>query len=129
LSNAKKLVNCYRKISRTEKFEIVEIVKPGEVPEVGRRFLGYDLSSGFGNSLLCWNLEFKKQPIAGPIEILLKLCSRFFQPCLNENMLFDDVEKASFCLKCFLSLQELQPGLFEINKNSNFTVVGVYFVY
>lgn len=109
-------------------FEVVEVTDGAEPPEVGGLFMGYDLSEGYNNSLLVWELRsfLSGNSLAQPIRELCDLLSRYYSPQLNGQGLFQTVEMASLCLKSMTALQDLSPNLFEGGDLRRFKVVGLY---
>jgi hypothetical protein len=123
------LVRVYREHRISPAFEVVEAVLIGETPHYGSHFLGYDLSSGFHNSLLTIGLDFGGIVIHPDehdlllVQPLLLLVSKYFIPRLNKYGLFDQCEDAEFCLSVLDALQEIRPGLFEYGR---YEIVGLY---
>ena len=135
LENAQRLVQVYRQIDPPQLFEVVEVVRETETPEVGTEFLGIDLSAEFNYSLLACAIEFHgrrdgpEDEIHLPCEFpaLLRLLKAYFAPRLNGYGLFTTQQDASFCLECMIALQRFYPGLWE-SPEVNFECVGLYLV-
>ena len=113
-------------------FEVVEVVDDHQ-PESGGYLLGFDLSSGFSNSLLWW---WGPEPIAEPspsvpepVNVLADLMYRYYAPCRNQYGLFPTAIIASRCLSAMDALQRLSPNLFEgQDLRSHFWPVALYLV-
>jgi hypothetical protein len=118
-------------VPRRRRFEIVEVTKDDTCPEAGTELLGFDLSSGYNNSLLWWHLEPATgvSTLPAPIQELDNVTRRFYSPQLNGYSLFQAAEIASECLSAMDALQKLSPNLYEgEDLKPNFSVTGVYLV-
>lgn len=127
------LISLYAKRNPPCFLEAIEVKTQNKAPESKGIFLGFDISCGFGNSLLYDNvLLFEKGVLltkdlpyyetAETIEPLLKLTGKYFAPSINQYGLLDNYEIASFCLKCLNSIRKVCPGLLEYG---NYEVVGL----
>lgn len=133
-------------LPRRSHFEVVEVTDGDEPPHVGGELLGFDVSSGYNNSLLWW-WQPATQPGAiasverngdtspsatifpEPIRALSTLIKRFYTPRLNRNGLFQTPVSASECLRDMDALQQLCPNLYEGESlKDNFCATGVYLV-
>jgi len=119
--------------SQLNRFEVVQVVTDDAQSNASGKLLGFDLSSGFSNSLLWWwgpEPRVGDSPSLGePIRTLGDLVYRFYGPQRNENGLFPTVAIASGCLSAMDALQHLCPDLFESEDlRSNFRPVGLYLV-
>jgi hypothetical protein len=133
LAIARQLVEAQIAVNPSQPFEIVEVTTDNRPPALGGQLLGYDISAGYGYSLLETGLRELGRNAPGddamlrllqPIFILLK---EHFQPRLNENGLLAEYAAAKLCLDCMMALQQLRPGLWE-NESIVFDVVGVWLV-
>ena len=113
-----------------KRFDVLECVLEEGKPVYDGVFLGYDLSYGFGNSLLSHGLTDRREPPDLPkehpfwsIEPIYSLVDIHFSPRLNEYMLFESIDDARFCLECMMTIQSIQPGTYEFG---DYEVVGVY---
>jgi hypothetical protein len=127
------MVETYRKLTPPQIFEVVRLLKVKERPPKKEEFLGYDISCGYGTSLLAWELDIvtkgkEKEKVLRQISPLTRLVKEHFKPLLNKNCLFNDSKTAQFCLDCMMALQDIRPGLFE-NEEMVFEVVGLSKVY
>ena len=132
LQKARALVSLYQEYVETS-LEILEIVTPGQPPISGKQFLGYDLVFGFSLSLLCWGLQTIIAPphqggransdASSPIHVLARLINMHFQPLLNKNGLFHNLDDARFCLDCMMAIQDISQGFYEYGQ---YRVVGLY---
>jgi len=95
-----------------ERFEVVEVAH-GFDPKGQGELLGYDISSGYNDSLLWWGLQ--PQPginvLPGPIRELADLLHRHYAPLLGQYGLFKSAETADQCLRSMDALQRLSPNL------------------
>jgi hypothetical protein len=112
------------------RFEVVEVTDQNIHPEDSGRFIGFDLSVGYNNSLLPAGL--KQFPaanrLAEPVRELCDLMSRHYAPQLNSQGLFPTLGVASLCLRSMTALQDLSPDLFEGGNLRDFRPVGMYAV-
>lgn len=118
------------RLKQERRFEVMEVVD-GDAPSESRgRFIGFDLSSGYNNSLLSWGLKLGAgtNQLAEPIRDLCDLLSRHYAPQLNGHGLFQDFEAASRCLRSMSALQGVSPNLFEGGDLREFRPVGLYAV-
>lgn len=136
LAKAQRLVQAYRQIDPPQFFEVVEVLRGTETPEVGTEFLGIDLSAEFNCSLLASAVVFHGRR-EGPeddghlpcgLSSLLRLLKAYFAPRLNGYGLFTTQQDASFCLECMIALQRFYPGLWE-SPEVNFECLGLYLVH
>jgi hypothetical protein len=129
IHKAKKIVELYKNLIPPQIFEVVRILEVNEPPPGNEEFLGFDLSCGYGCSLLSWGLDIDKEGeeedrLHKQISPLIRLVKKHFKPLLNKNSLFDDSETAKFCLECLMALQDIVPGIFE-NEEMIFEVIGL----
>ncbi len=118
------------RLPQPERFDVIEVTDGNELPERGDRFLGYDLSAGYNNSLLWWQLQPSKgvADTAQPIRDEYYMLCRQYAPQLNDQGLFRTSDVASMCLKAMIALQDRCPNLFEGGNLGHFQVVGLYLV-
>lgn len=130
LSRARWLAKAYRCVNQAYSFEVVEAVAPSKSSSTGGQFLGFDLSAGLNYSLLWWGLHISGPHAPGrartPIDALAELIEVHFQPRLNANVLFHDLDDAQRCCDSMLALQALKPNLFENPEHSAFSPVALY---
>ena len=110
-------------------FEVVQGANGNSSAEVCGRFLGFDITAGYNNSLLWWRLDFQTEPqvLPEPIHELVELISQSYAPKLNKFQLFSNAETASQCLRAMDALQQLHPNLYEGERlRDTFEVVGLY---
>ena len=112
-------------------FEIVEVPNGDAPPEVGRRFLGYDLLSHGAASVMhgghqSWTAQIN---IKSPADILWRIMRLYLEPRLNEFRLFQRIDDASLCLDSMIALQEYEPAYFEGGDLRVFRPMGVYLVW
>jgi hypothetical protein len=131
LVRARELVLAYRQLRPSQHYEILAVTKE-DVPPIGGKIVGFDLSAGYKYSLLGWKLEIDRDSHDLPaddeywlIHPILRLIKEFFQPQLNSNGLFDNFAVAKFCLGCMIALQKIRSNLWE-NDNVRFEVVGLW---
>lgn len=114
--------------SNPSHFEVVEVADGDSAPICDGTFLGFDLSSGYNNSLLAWG--FRQFPggatLPEPIHELNNLINRHYAPQLNAAGLFDTYDVANSCLRSMIALQDLFPNLFEGGDLRDFRTVGLY---
>lgn len=136
------VVGAYSELDPPEEFEIIEITTDNESPLTKQNtFLGYDLvTSGLGSSLLSYGLKIYYDALVDRwenklsaddsywiIKPLVQLVGEYFQSQLNENVLFDDFDLASYCLECMMALQTIRPNLYE-GEGTTFVVAGIWLV-
>jgi hypothetical protein len=113
-----------------DRFEVVEVTDQSTPPESSGKFIGFDLSAWYNNSLLSSGL--KQFPgvsqLSSPIRELWDLVSRYYAPQLNGQGLFQTSEAASLCLRSMTALQDLSPNLFEGGNLRDFQPVGLHVV-
>ena len=111
-------------------FEVIEVADGDAPPESGGHFIGFDLSSGYNNSLLSWGLKLSvaTNQLAEPVRDLCDLLRRHYAPQLNGQGLFQNYEAASGCLRSMTKLQGLSPNLFAGGDLREFRPVGLYTV-
>jgi hypothetical protein len=129
LSKAHRLAELWNaRLPMDDHFEVVEVTTSEMNPQSGGQFVGFDLSSGFNNSLLVAGLKLSLDlsGLTKPIQNLYKLLSRHYAPLLNSVGLFQSSDDASHCLESIVALQELSPNLFEGGNLKNFYPVGLY---
>lgn len=129
IEKAKKMVELYKNLTHPHILEVIRILEINEIPPGNEEFLGYDLSCGYGCSLLSWGLDIdneveEEDRLHKQISPLIRLVKKHFKPLLNKNSLFDDSETAKFCLECLMALQDIVPGIFE-NEEMIFEVIGL----
>lgn len=108
-------------------FEVIEVVLGKGGSSAGGKFLGFDLSQGYNNSLIFGGLKTKYPPNThDPVDVLWRVVSSFFAPQLNKYGLFSDFDTASFCLDSMIALQSLKDNMFEGDDLAKFKVVGIY---
>jgi hypothetical protein len=97
-----------------DQFEVIEVTD-GNAPVREGTFIGFDLSSGYNNSLLAPGLAQITHPVdlSEPVLESYELISRNFAPQLNRHGLFDTFETADLCLRAMNALQQLSPNFFE----------------
>ena len=133
LEKAKAMAAAYALACPDQHYEIVEATYDSPPETQSNQLLGYDLSAGYGFSLLSWGLDIGRKPVDDlpsddPLRILqplICLVREFFQPQLNESGLFDDQEMANFCLRCMMALQQVRPSLWE-DEEVVFELVGLW---
>jgi hypothetical protein len=126
------LVEVYRRYGIQPDLQVVEVTEHSSPPECGTIFLGYDLSSGFRNSLL-WDLvPLPFESVLDKTDLrdravmaLAHLVGVEVNRSLNTVGLFSDYDLASRCLMFFESIQLLSPGFYE---DGDFAVCGLYIV-
>jgi len=123
-SNALRFAELWNaRLKGLQGFEVVEVTECGEHSQ--GKFIGYDLSASFSDSLLAWGLRrFVKE--TSPYEVLCDLISRHYAPQLNQQGLFQTIEVASLCLHDMWALQDLCPGLFAIEDLRAYRPVGLF---
>jgi hypothetical protein len=111
-----------------DRFEVVEVVDRLAPSESIGQFIGFDLCSGYNNSLLSSGLTLGVgiTHLAEPVRNIVDLLSRHYAPQLNGQGLFQDVELASLCLRDMIALQSLSPALYEGGDLTEFRPVGLY---
>ena len=114
------------RLKDSERFGVVEVAdaEPGQA-SCGGTFMGFDLSSGYNNSLLAEGLRqsMGTQRLPEPFRELWDLTSRHYAPQLNATGLFQTFEVATMCLRSMTELQDLSPNLFEGEDLRHFQVV------
>jgi hypothetical protein len=113
-----------------DRFEVVEVTDGDALPEGGGEFIGFDLSSGYNNSLLPSGLKIGPSfiKLAEPVRELYSQISYGYAPQLNGQGLFDLSETASMCLRSMVALQDMSPNFFEGGDLSDFQPVALYAV-
>jgi hypothetical protein len=116
------------RLEAPDRFEVVEATDGDCAPTSHGTFLGFDLSSGYNNSLLAWGLRYSPgiATLPEPIQELCGLLSRHYAPRLNAAGLFDTLEDATLCLGSMTALQDLSPNLFEGGNLRDFQPVCLY---
>ena len=116
------------RLTPSDHFEVIEVTDRDNAPATEGTFIGFDLSSGYGNSLLVAGLP----PITGPVDLpkpileSYELISRNFRPQLNRNGLFESIETANLCFRKMTALQQLSPNFFEGGDLGDFEPVGLF---
>ena len=129
LIKASRLATLWNRQSLGKRFEVIEVVDGNAHPENGDATLfGFDLSTGYNNSLLRWGLRLSASAntLPQPILDIVDLLCRHYAPQLNAQGLFQSCEIASLCLRSMTAIQHFSPNLFEGSDLSEFKVVGVY---
>lgn len=128
IEKALEMVREYKALEPSQHFQVVRLLDPTEGVILKEELLGFDISCRFYYSLLSWGLQVNDlSGHAGnkTLTPLLRLISLFFSQQLNGNGLFSSSETAVFCKECLLTLQDLFPGLWEVNGHGKFEVVGL----
>ena len=122
--NLRHLVEVFTCNDAAHPYEIVELVGESGAAELGTEFLGFDLSSGGGYSLLDgWGSAEFDSPGTTPAGILAQLIRRHYTPLLNDHWLFPDAAIARECLTTIQAVQTLVPGTYEYGE---FKPVAIY---
>jgi hypothetical protein len=118
------------RLMEQDRFEVLEVVDGDATSEGGGHFLGFDLSSGYNNSLLSSGLRQGAgiARLPEPVQELCALVSRHYAPQLNPQGLFQTFDAASLCLRSMIALQDLSPNLFEGGDLRDFRPVGLFAV-
>jgi hypothetical protein len=116
------------RLPEADRFEVVEATLGNNPPLTIGTFMGFDLSSGYNNSLLSTGLELSTalNKLPEPIRNLCALVSVHYAPLLNRQGLFETFEVASSCLRSMVALQDLSPNLFEGGDLREFRPVALY---
>jgi len=126
----RRLATLLRSEVGRKNFEIIEALRVGEIPVMGYKLLGYDLSNAWYYSLLSWGLDLHRAmestSLPTAVRDLSALVETHFRPALNEFALFSDEQTAAFCLRSMLALQSLAPDLWENDAASKFEVVAIF---
>ena len=111
-------------------FEVIEATQPTETAHLDGRFLGFDLSSGFNNSLLAAGLRVSpiSERLPPSVQEQLHALAGRFGPALNEYGLFPAVELAASCRTSMIALQDTSPNLFEGGDLHEFAPLGIHVV-
>jgi hypothetical protein len=129
LSKAQRFAELWNaRLKQEDRFEVLEVVDGDATPESRGHFIGFDLSSGYNNSLLSWGLD-RGDGVTQLTESVRELCdllSRHYAPQLNTQGLFQTLDAASLCLRSMIALQSLSPNLFEGGDLREFRPVGLY---
>jgi hypothetical protein len=135
LERARALVSAYKRYTGQD-FDLLEVTVGEEPPELGHNLLGFDISVGWESLLsnglhLCRDYD-DTEPLYAELasflrnlQPLLCLVERYFQPHLNDNVLFDDYATAKYCLDCVRSLESFMEDLF-LDFDHEFQVLGLY---
>ncbi len=115
-------------LKETDRFEVVEVTDGEANLQSSGRFIGFDLSAGYNNSLLSWGLKqfAAANKLTEPVRSLCDLLVRHYAPQLNGQGLFQTIEIASLCIRDMRALQTIFPNLFEGGDLSEFKPVGLY---
>lgn len=137
LERAREVVTAYHQLTPPEDVEIIEVTRGDAIAEVGEVFLGFDLSYGFGNSLISGGVthdavearryyeELPAQDATRTLSPLVRLMGAYLEPHLNSNRLIDNYDVARLWLECARAVQTLKPGFYEYG---DYEVVGVWSV-
>jgi hypothetical protein len=127
LDKARRFAALCSRCFTTKQFEVIEVTDGHSSPCLAGDFLGFDLSQGYNNSLLCWGLETKAPAMNDePVQVLWKVIARLFSPKLNANGLFSDIDEAVTCRRSMIAIQALKENFFEGDDLAKFKTVGVY---
>jgi hypothetical protein len=118
------------RLREKDRFEVVEVTDGSTRPQSNGKFIGFDLSAGYNNSLLSSGLKqfLGVNRLAEPVRELCDLMNRYYAPQLNGQGLFQTLEIASLCLRSMIALQDLSPNLFEGGSLRDFRPVGLHAV-
>ena len=110
------------------RFDVIEVTDRDNAPVSDGIFIGFDLSCGYGNSVLVSGLQpiTRRADLSEPILESYEGIRRNFAPQLNQNGLFEAFEAANLCLRAMTALQELSPNFFEGGDLSDFQPVGLF---
>lgn len=86
-------------------------LEPG--PDLDEEFLGIDICTLGGYSFLSSGLRYKETGIATNVDSIFLLIHKYFQPKLNEHLLFDKGEYGELFLNVITEIQSLSPGVIE----------------
>jgi hypothetical protein len=116
--------------ARQGHFEVVEVTAGTAVPESGGKFLGYDLSAGYNNSLLRSGLKSGTRPgtVSDSVWRAWESAQASFAHELNDACLFQTYQRADDCLEAMAKIQDASPGFFEGCDLRRFEVTGLYLV-
>ena len=113
-----------------DRYEVVEVTEGNGASVGGGKFLGFDMSAGYGNSFLGGGVlsmvPTQARGPGDPLSTLHELLIAHFAPRLNSNALFTTYDDAEFCLRVIRALNNLWPNSFEGTDLSEFHVVGLY---
>jgi hypothetical protein len=137
LDKAKELVRTYAQYNLQE-LEIIEITLNDEVSVLGGEFLGFDLSLGFGDSLLymtgglalChdytgWH-DPREAQILHQLHPLMCLLEEHFKPLLNTQGLLPDYQIARQCWNCINAIEQFVPDVFDWGGPHKWEIIGLY---
>lgn len=131
------VVAAYRRLTPPEEVEIIEVTRGAAATEAGGAFLGFDLSHGFGNSLISGGVArddaearrsyegLPAQDATRTLSPLILLMGEYLEPHLNSHRLIDDYAVARLWFECAMAVQALKPGFYEYG---DYEVVGVWSV-
>jgi len=121
------------RLSSEAEFEVVRVARNAAESEQAGYFLGFDISAGFyasliRNILLPDSVAHAKtgDTFDDGVRQLSKLHRSYFWPFLNEFRLFDDFDKASFCLRTLVALNDCRPNWIEGSNLSEYQIVALY---
>ena len=117
-------------LKEKDRFEVVEVTDGNDQPQTEGVFIGFDLSSGYNNSLLVCGLKYLPgaHQLTESVRERLDLLNRQYAPQINVQGLFQTSEVASLCLRSMIALQDLSPDLFEGGDLRDFEPVGLHLV-
>jgi hypothetical protein len=137
LDRAKELVRTYA-LYNLQELEIIEITLNDEVSVLGGEFLGFDLSLGFGDSLLwltdglaiCTDYsgwyDHREAQILHQLHPLMCLIEHHFRPLLNTQGLLPDYQTARQCWNCINALEQFVPDVFDWGGPHMWKIIGLY---
>jgi hypothetical protein len=131
LDKALKFASLWNKqAARPGHFEVVEVTARNAAPESGGKFIGYDLSAGFNNSLLRAGLKSRISPgtVSDSVWRAWESAKTSFAHELNDAGLFQTYQRANDCLEAMAQIQDASPGFFEGCDLRRFEVTGLYLV-
>ncbi|HSH02972.1 MAG TPA: hypothetical protein VLL52_10675 [Anaerolineae bacterium] len=109
----KEVLRTYKKYLPQSEYQIVELANIGDRFEnQNLNFLGFDIACLYRISLLSWGLNFE-ETANHKIFPLLQLLQRYFQPKLNDNLLFQKQVDAQFCLDYMMALQRYEKSIWD----------------
>jgi hypothetical protein len=110
-------------------FEVVEVTEGYVGPDAGSDFFGFDLSSGYNNSLLWAGLKSYISEVADKTWAAIPRWAEFsrsYAPRLNQFGLFEIREDAASCLQQAMAIQNDFPSFFEGCDLNEFVVTGIH---
>lgn len=114
--------------SESKRFDVVEVTDGAELPVNNGRFIGFDLSAGYNNSLVSSALgpSIRSSRIPKEVKESFEITRRNYMPELNNDGLFNNLQSAAACLESLVSLQCACPNLFEGGNVERFQPTAVY---